>query len=123
MRSLVLWIGSTLVFSAAFWTCFGACVDTPVGASPPNARIVASWDPLSCGDPHRVVVELADDAGDPLTASAPCTLGHLTLDAPHFGGYHGRTYAWVLGSAIRSVAPADLDVEQVIVQWPIETPK
>ena len=122
MRSLLLWIGSPLVVSAGFWTCFGACIDTPVGASPPQARIVAAWDPLACGGPHRVVVELSDDADAPLTASAPCTLGHLTLDAPHYGGYHGRTYAWEIGLPIRSITMVELEVDQPIVQWPLETP-
>ncbi len=122
MRSLALWITSPIAFTAGFWTCFGACVATPAGDSPPDARIVAAWDPLSCGDPHRVVVELTDAGGDPLTASTPCELGHLTIDAPHFGDYRGRVYAWVLGAPIRSIVPVDLDVEQPVIQWPIDTP-
>src|SRR5512146_180969 len=92
-----IWIVSTLAATLGFWTCFGACVDAPAPPPLPQARIVAAWDPLACGEePHRVVVELVDEAGAPLSVSAPCTIGGLTIDAPHFGVYRGRVYAWTL---------------------------
>ena len=120
--SVATWIISTLLLTFVFWTCFGACVDTPAPDDTPQARVVAAWDPLACGDPHRVVVELADDAGAQLSVSAPCTLGGLTIDVPHFGTYHGRVYAWTLGEPDRSIATADLAVDVPVVQWAVETP-
>jgi len=68
------------------------------------------------------LVELADDAGAQLSVSAPCTLGGLTIDVPHFGTYHGRVYAWTLGEPDRSIATADLAVDVPVVQWAVETP-
>ena len=122
MRSLVVWIGSPWLFTLCFWACFGACIDAPIAPSPPTARIVAAWDPLACGDPHRVVVELADDEGAQLGASVPCALGGLVLDAPHFGSYRGRVYAWLVGAAIRSESPAELEIADPIVHWELVTP-
>jgi len=122
--SLVTWIAAPLAATCVFWTCFGACVMPPPPADePPQARLVAAWDPLACGEPHRVVVELEDDAGVPLSVSAPCVLGSLTLDAPHLGIYHGRIYAWILGEAIRSIAPVVLSIDAPIVQWVVPTPR
>ena len=88
-----LWIVTTLAVTFTFWTCFGACVDVPRSPPVPDAKIVAAWDPLACGEPHRIVVELEDEAGVPLSASAPCSLGGLVLDPPHFGTYRARIYA------------------------------
>ena len=118
-----LWILTTFAATFGFWTCFGACVDAPLPRSPPQAKVVAAWDPLVCGDPHRVVVELEDDDGVPLSVSAPCTLGGLTIDAPHFGVYRGRIYAWELGKPERSFASVHLIVDEPIVRWDVETPR
>jgi hypothetical protein len=118
-----IWIAATAATTLAFWTCFGACVDTPQPPSLPQAKIVAAWDPLQCGEPHRVAVELEDDAGVPLSMSAPCSLGGLTLDAPHFGVYRGRIYAWQLGQPERSIADVHLIVDEPIVRWDVETPR
>ena len=118
------WIGSTLLATALFWTCFGACViDNAPPASEPQSRIVAGWDPLACGEPHRVVVELEDDAGAPVSASAPCEVGSITLDVRHWGVYRGRVYAWTFGPEIRSEVPVRLDVDAPVIYWTIETPK
>ena len=122
MRSLVVWIGSTCLASASFWACFGACIDAPQAASPPAARIVALWDPLDCGEPHRVVLELEDDRGASLGGSAPCVLGGLTLDAPHLGTYRGRAFAWRTGEPIGSEMPIELEVSAPIVHWQLVTP-
>src|SRR5688572_5287766 len=85
----------------------GACLDAPVAGGAPVARVVAGWDPLACGEPHRVVLELAldpapdpapdpaidaarglaEDAGTTSSASAPCHLGGLSLDVPRLGTY------------------------------------
>src|SRR4051794_36613932 len=90
------WLATVL-----FWSVFGACIDAPPPASPPIARVVVSWDPRACRAPHRVVLELEDDDGAPLSSSVPCGLGGLTVDVPHFGVYRGRIYAWVAGEPIR----------------------
>jgi hypothetical protein len=122
MRVLV-WLGSPASAAAVFWSCFGACVDPRPLRGPPVARVIASWDPLACGDPHRVVVELTGDAGAPLSASAPCSIGAITLDRIQLGSYRGRTYAWTLGEPIRSVAPVELEVEDDVVRWAFTTPR
>ena len=101
MASLAGWIGSTSLATVAFWSVFGACVDPPLDHDDPQARVVASWDPVACGEPHRVVVELEDDQGIPLTGSAPCAVGELALDAPRFGLYRGTIYAWTIDPAER----------------------
>ena len=111
-----VWIGTTWVASLGFWLTFGACIDAPVAAGPPDARIVVYWDPLACVDPHRVVVELDDVQG-----SAPCTLGGITLDAPHFGTYRGRVVAWSDRAASRE-APIEIEVDAPVVRVPIAMP-
>ena len=121
--SVPVWILSTVAATAVFWTCFGACVDAPDPPSPPQAKIVAAWDPLACGEPHRVVVELEDDVGAPLSLSTPCTLGGLTIDVPHLGIYNGRIYAWTLGEPDRSITPVELVVDQSVIRWDVETPQ
>ena len=118
---------TTLIATAAFWltfgTCVSGCVDQPVEPPEPQARIIASWDPLDCGEPHRVVVELEDDAGAPISGSVPCEVGGLTLDLRHWGIYRGRIYAWTLGLVIRSVLAVRLDVDAPVVAWTVATPR
>jgi hypothetical protein len=99
------------------------CLDTPPGASPAFARLVTTWDPLACGDPHRVAVELDDDAGLPSTASVPCELGGVTVDVAHFGGYTGRIYAWAIGAPIRSVTPITVQIDEAVVRQQVATPE
>jgi hypothetical protein len=100
-----------------------ACLDTPGESGPATARLVVAWDPLACGEPHRVVVELEDDTGAELSASVPCTLGGLTVDLAHFGLYRGRIYAWALAAPIRSVTPLEVMIDEAIVQWHVATPR
>ena len=127
LRAVATWICSTLLASLLFWSWFGACVvgciDAPVPELEPPARIVASWDPLACGDPHRVVVELEDDEGEQVSRSVPCNAGGLTLDVPRWGVYAGRIYAWTLGPEIRSVLHVRLEVDAPIIFWTVETPR
>ena len=99
-----------------------ACIDEPLPPDPPAAHVVASWDPLACGEPHRVVLELADEAGAQFSLSTPCPLGELVFDAPHFGTYRGRIYAYVPGAPDRSESPVEIVVDQPIVDWPVATP-
>lgn len=98
------------------------CLDEPAFDREPASRIVIAWEPASCGAPHRVAVELADTAGLQLAASAPCEAGSVTLDAPHFGRYLGRVYAWRAGEPIRSIMPLALDVDAPTVRWIVATP-
>ena len=117
------WVCCTAVMTLAFWTCFGACVDTPLSNDPPQAKIVASWDPSQCDTPHRIAVDLADDTGAPISGSTICATGALTLDAPHFGAWHGRIYAWTLGVGEHATIPVDLEVDEPVVRSEVETPK
>jgi hypothetical protein len=107
-----------------YWLCFSACIDAPMSDvdDPSIARVVVEWDPLSCGAPHRIAVELEDQAGNRLSTSTACTAGSLAIDAPHFGLYYGRVYAWQPGEVIRSITPVRLTVDEPIVRWLIATP-
>jgi hypothetical protein len=117
------WIGSTTLATVAFWSVFGACVDAPLPQDQPQARVIAAWDPLQCGDPHRVVIELEDDDGVPLSASAPCALGELTLDAPRMGRYRGQIYAWTLDDTVRSSTAVELSIDAPVMRWVVPTPR
>jgi hypothetical protein len=122
---LVICIASPWLVSVLFWIAFVACIDAPVPDTPPVARVVTSWDPLVCGDPHRVVVELEADDGEMVSASTPCAVGSLALDVPHLGSYGGRIYAWVLDGEprIRSITPVRLTVDEPVVRWIVQTPR
>jgi hypothetical protein len=98
------------------------CLDAPMEAGPSVARLVVGWDPLACGDPHRVVIELADDSGAALSASVPCNLGGVTVDVAHLGVYRGRIYAWALAAPVRSVMALEVTIDEPIVQWQVATP-
>ena len=131
--SLLSWIGSVTLATALFWLLFGSfvlggCLDaSPPGPPEPQARVLAAWDPLACGDPHRVVVELEDFDGRRISQSVPCDIGAMTIDVLHWGVYRGRIYAWMLaeGSAavIRSEQPVQLEIDAPIVEWVVETPR
>lgn len=121
---LFVWICSPAFFSLCFWLSFVACLDAPVPDRPPVSRIIAAWDPTMCGEPHRVVVELEDEGGAMISASTRCEVGMLTLDAPHFGIYRGRLYAWELDHEveIRSVTALVMTVDEPVVRWWVATP-
>lgn len=126
-RSLATWIGSTLLATTVFWLCFGTCVsgcvDAPLPDLDPPARLVASWDPLACGDPHRVAIELEDEDGRQVSRSVPCEIGGVTLDLWRWGVYRGRVYAWTLGPDIRSVVHVRLEIDQPVIFWTLDTPR
>jgi hypothetical protein len=113
------WIATALV-----WLVLAACIDidSPSPDDPPIARVVVVWDPLACGEPHRIAVELEDQAGVKLSSSTPCTAGSLSIDAKHFGVYYGRVYAWEAGEDIRSVTAVRLFVDEPVTRWLIATP-
>lgn len=123
MRNILWLLLSPCLAAIAFWSLFAACVVPDVPDDPePVARLIASWDPLACGEPHRVVLELEDEDGNPLSSSTPCWLGGLAVDVPRWGWYTGRLYTWVAGQPIRSIRPVTLAVDAAIVRWQVDTP-
>lgn len=122
MRCLLVLLCSPLCVAAAAWAMLAACLDAPGAPPPAVARLVVGWDPLACGAPHRVAVELADEAGATVSASTPCSLGGLAVDVAHVGSYHGRIYAWAPAAPARSVAEIDVTIDQPIVHWDVATP-
>jgi len=124
MRSLLVLLCSPLFAAIVAWAAFAACLDEPAegGPGPAAARLVVAWDPLACGEPHRVAIELVDDAGASVSASTPCDLGSLTVDVAHLGSYHGRIYGWALAAPVRSEMPIALMIDQPIVRWEVVTP-
>jgi hypothetical protein len=123
MRSSLALLRPPLLAALLLGLTVGACLDAPPEPGPAVARLVAAWDPLACGDPHRIVVELEGDDGATLSASTPCNIGGVTLDVPHFGSYRGRIYAWALAAPIRSITPIDLMIDEPIVHWQVSTPR
>lgn len=131
LTAFITWVGSTTLLTAAFWLMFGSCVlsgclDAPLPDREPQARLITTWDPLSCGEPHRVAIEIEDDDGRMLSASVPCEIGGMTIDVPSWGVYLGRIYAWSLAGSeatISSVVPVRLEIDMPIVEWNVETPR
>lgn len=121
----IVYIASPWFVSLSFWLAFVACIDAPVPDTPPVPRVSVTWDPLACGEPHRIVLELVDDDRDLSSASAPCALGTLAVDVPHLGAYRGRIYAWELHqeAEIRSVTDFELIVDKPETRWLVQTPK
>ena len=122
MRSLLVLPCSSLFAITLVCGTSSGCLDVPPASSSATARLVTAWDPLACGDPHRVVVELEDDGGAKLSASTPCDIGGLTLDVSHLGSYHGRIYAWALDAPIRSITAIDVMIDKPIVHLQVSTP-
>lgn len=124
MSPVVLWSRLWVaVIASTIAGCAAGCIDNPPDPSGEVvARLVAAWDPLACGEPHRVVVELEDATGAMISVSAPCNLGGVTVDVPHQGMYSGRIYAWSLDAPIRSVMPISIAIEMSIVHWFVSTP-
>jgi hypothetical protein len=123
MRCLIIMLSSPLLVAAIAWTAFAACLDAPLEASLPVARLVAGWDPFLCGEPHRVALELADEVGARVATSAPCNAGGLTLDVPQRGTYRGRIYASPPGTEIRAATAVEVVIDAPIVQWWVATPR
>jgi len=121
MRLAIL-VAPPWLATLVFWSTFVACIDAPLDEDPPVARVVIAWDPLACGEPHRVAVELEDEAGARASTSTPCTTGGATLDLPHLGVYRGRIYAWTADEQARAVTSARLAVDASIVRWWVATP-
>jgi len=123
MRSLCGLTAVTWSATLIFWSSFSACFDTSDhGARVPD-ELIAMWDPVSCGPPHQVVVEIQDDTGARIDASAPCDLGELRADVPELGEYQGRAYAWDPGHPIRSIEPVSVAIDRPALKWVIPTPE
>ncbi|HWO24370.1 MAG TPA: hypothetical protein VNO30_36750 [Kofleriaceae bacterium] len=119
-RSVVPAVLRSIVCAAAL----AACLDEPPAyEASERPRIVVLWEPAACGAPHRIALELADEAGVPTSSSAPCAQGTLSVQVLHLGVYTGRVYAWTAGQPIRSIMPAWIDVDESIVRWRVETPE
>jgi hypothetical protein len=99
-----------------------SCVDEPLAPAPTVARLVIGWDPLVCGLPHRVALELDDEAGSSWSATAPCSLGGLAVDVSHHGVYRGRLYAQH-DAVPRSVLHLELIIDEPIVHHRVATPQ
>jgi hypothetical protein len=117
MRNALVDILAPWLATLAFWFSFGACVEQPPPDPPPIARIVATWDPLACGPPHRVVLELEDAAGVQVAASSPCSAGGIAIDTRHRGAYTGRIFATELDPR-----PVEVDVESEVYTWWLGAP-
>ncbi len=100
----------------------GGCIDAPLGDPLPLTRIQLDWDPRECGAPHRVVLELEDEAGTAMSTSTPCVMGTLALDGEAMGIYLGRMFAWTAGAPPRSILPLRLDVDAPHVRWFVHMP-
>lgn len=89
-----------------------SCIDAPYEPAPlpAAARVVASWDPLACGERARVALELEDEAGAKLARSVPCALGGITLDVTHYGIYFGTP------------GGERLTVDEPLVYWQVSVP-
>jgi hypothetical protein len=59
-----------------------------------------------------------------ISASTRCATVMLALDAPHYGVYRGRLYAWELEAEveIRSVSAIHMAIDEPIVRWWVATP-
>lgn len=103
----------------------GCLTSPPEGEVPePVARIVAMWDPLMCGGPHRIAVELEAESGARYSKSAPCQVASVTIDVDHWGFFFARAYSWIAGEPRREendIASA-LSIDAPIVYWQVSVP-
>jgi hypothetical protein len=111
---------STLAAVVAVWCGLGSLFD-PNERAGPEARLVASWDPITCRDPQRIIVELVGDP-QPVVGSVPCELGTLALVVPHHGTYRGRVISRAIGRRDRDSPPADLEIDDQVVRWTVTPP-
>ncbi len=123
MRTLATCIVTPLLATLVFWTLFCACVANIPDEREPVSRLITSWDPLACGEPHRVVLELEDESGNQVRSSSPCWLGGLAVDLPSWGFYTGRIYSWVPDEPIRSIHEIAFPVDDVVVRYQLRTPQ
>lgn len=123
MKSIVPCIVVPWLAAVVFWILFGACVANVPDEPEPVSRLLASWDVRACGDPHRVVLELEDEDGNPVSASAPCWLGGIAIDLPRWGWYTGRIYTWVLDQPIRSIQRVSIPIDAAVIRWQVVTPR
>jgi hypothetical protein len=123
MRTATPLILATLLATAAIWSVLPACIPDVPDDPAPVSRLLAYWDPLACGDPHRVVLELEDELGNRVSSSTPCALGGIAVDLPSWGPYTGRVYTWIIGTPIRSITPISLSVDADVIRLQVVTPQ
>ena len=123
MRTVLACIVTPVLATALFWTLFCACVADIPDEREPVSRLIASWDPLACGEPHRIVLELEDESGNPIHSSTPCWLGGLAVDLPNWGYYARGIYAWVPDGPERSVHLMTIVVDAALVRYQVRTPQ
>lgn len=105
------------------FTLFAGCLATlPEDDEPPAARVIVQWNPLECGAPHRVVLELEHEDGRDASASVPCALGSMTVDLARWGLYFGRFYGWEAGLPLRDVEQVTLTVDASVIHWQLVEP-
>ena len=98
----------------------------PTPDAQPLARVEATWDAADCGTPHRVVLELEDKAGAPLSTAVACDIGVASLDLRHWGVYLGRIYAKYaqsVGNEVRDEEKLQVDVDAPVVEIAVDTPR
>ncbi len=126
VRSVLSILAMSLAMGVLITVLVGAlagCLSTlPDDESPPASRVIVQWDPLACGHPHRVVLELEHDDGTDASSSVPCVLGSLTIDLDQWGVYFGRFYGWEAGFPIRGVEPVTLTVDAPVIHWQLADP-
>jgi hypothetical protein len=111
-----------LLLGGLVWVS-GCLAQAPDDADTPAAsRVIAMWDPLHCTDDHRVVVELEDEDGVHFSRSAPCVIGSVTLDVPHWGFYSGLCYAWSAERPMVRTTDLALAADAPIIHWQIVNP-
>ena len=123
MRTLATCLLAPIFAAAVFWTLFCACIANVPDEREPVSRLLTSWDPLACGEPHRVVLELEDESGNPVRSSTPCWLGGIAVDLPSWGFYTGRIYSWIPDGPIRSIHEMAFAVDQAVVRYELRTPQ
>ena len=108
-------------FAGALFAC--TVVIPPVPDAQPLARLEATWDVGDCGASHRVVLELEDKAGVPLSTAVACEIGVASLDIMHWGVYLGRIYAQTAEGDVRDEEKLRVDVDASVVEIEVETPR
>ena len=94
-----------------------ACVSLPDTSTEVQPQLIAVWDAMGCGPPHRVAFALADDTGDSVARSAPCDAGTLVFDVPRLGTYTGEVYAWSLAGGSGAADDVSIDVVAAMTRW------
>lgn len=113
---------ASILITMAIGVLAGCLSTVPDDDEPPASRVIVQWNPLECGEPHRVVLELEHEDGTDASSSVPCILGSLTLELGQWGIYFGRFYGWEAGVPIRGVEAVTLTVDAPVIHWQLTEP-